>query len=191
LETEQESKIRYSDYVNVLSLQNRLLRLVWNVVCICLFKPCITQLLNPWRIMILRLFGARIGRNCSVASSVKIWAPWNLVMEDYTLLAAEVRCYNVAQITIRTQAVISEHAWLCAASHDIDSPGHELVQLPIEIQDQVWVAADAFIGPGVTVGSGAVVGARAAVFKNVEPWTVVGGNPARCIRKRKLGNDGQ
>lgn len=105
-------------------------------------------------------------------------------MEDYTMLAQNVMCYNVAKIILRTQSVVSQDAYLCSASHNIDSPHHELVASPIEIQDQVWVAADAFIGPGVTIGQGAVVGARAAVFKDVEPWTVVGGNPARVIKER-------
>lgn len=185
-----DSRVRYSDYCNTLSLGNRLLRLAWNVIAFCMFRPCITRIFNPWRIGLLRIFGATIGRNCSVASSVRIWAPWNLVMEDNTLIADDVRCYNVARITIRTQSVISDHAWLCTASHNINSPGHELIKLPIEIQDQVWVAVDAFIGPGVTIGRGAVVGARAAVFKDVEPWTVVGGNPAKTLRKRNMADDG-
>lgn len=185
----REIKVQYSSYRNELSLQNRLLRLLWTVVAFFFFKPCITRFLNPWRIFLLRLFGASIGKNCTVASSVNIWAPWNLEMEDNTLLAHDVICYNVGKITLRTQSVVSQYAYLCAASHDVDSPRHELLTLPIEIQDQVWVAVDSFIGPGVTVGQGAVVGARAAVFENVEPWTIVGGNPARTIRKRKLADE--
>lgn len=182
----EEQRVRYSSYKNRLSVGNRLLRLVWNIVAVLLFRPCITRFGNPWRLMLLRLFGATIGQNCSVSASTRVWAPWNLVMEDNSLLAEEVRCYNVAMVTIRSETVISECVWLCAATHDIDSPGHELQALPIEIQDQVWVAVDAFIGPGVTVGQGAVVGARAAVFTDVEPWVVVGGNPARVIRERGL-----
>lgn len=181
---ERKITIHYSKYRNELSLRNRILRALWVVVSFFLFKPFITRLFNPWRILLLRIFGARLGANCSVASSVRVWAPWNLEMEDCTLLAHDVICYNVAKITLRTQSVVSQYSYLCAASHNIDSLRHELLALPIEIQDQAWVAVDTFIGPGVTVGQGAVVGARAAVFKDVEPWTVVGGNPARIIRKR-------
>lgn len=185
---ENQIDIQYSKYRNELSLQCRLLRLLWIVIAFFFFKPFVTRLFNPWRIFLLRTFGASIGTNCSVASSVKIWAPWNLEMEDNSLLAHDVICYNVGKIALRTQTVVSQYVYLCSASHDIDSPRHELLTLPIEIQDQVWVAVDAFIGPGVKIGQGAVVGARAAVFKDVEPWTVVGGNPAKVIRKRKVGD---
>jgi putative colanic acid biosynthesis acetyltransferase WcaF len=178
------AKVEYSRYQNTLSLQNRALRLVWNVAAFFLFKPFILPLFNPWRVLLLRVFGARIGLKCSVDSSVKIWAPWNLQMEDCTLLAQHVVCYNPGKITLRTQTVISQYTYLCSASHDIHSSGHELIRAPIEIKDQVWVAVDAFIGPGVTVGQGAVVAARAVVFKDVEPWTVVAGNPAQFRKKR-------
>lgn len=181
-----EFKIQYSCYRNKLSLTNRLVRLLWLIVSTVLFRPFGTRFFNPWRIVVLRLFGATIGKNCSVAASVKIWAPWNLVMEDCTLLAHKVICYNVGKVTLRTQSVISQYSHLCAASHDIDSIHHELLVLPIEVKDQAWVAVDAFIGPGVTIGQGAVVGARASVFKDIEPWTVVGGNPATVLRKRVL-----
>ncbi|MDR2683898.1 MAG: putative colanic acid biosynthesis acetyltransferase, partial [Prevotellaceae bacterium] len=80
----------------------------------------------------------------------------------------------------------SQRAFLCTASHDITKPDMPLITAPIIIEDQAWIAADAFIGMGVTIGQGAVVGARAAVFKDVEPWTVVGGNPAKFIKKREI-----
>ena len=83
-------------------------------------------------------------------------------------------------------ATVSQRTYLCTASHDIRSPRHEQTEKPIIIEDRAWVAAEAFIGPGVTIGEGAVVGARAAVFKDVEAWTVVGGNPAREIGKRVM-----
>ena len=81
-------------------------------------------------------------------------------------------------------ATVSQRTYLCTASHDIRSPRHEQTEKPIIIEDRAWVAAEAFIGPGVTIGEGAVVGARAAVFKDVEAWTVVGGNPARFLKRR-------
>lgn len=105
-------------------------------------------------------------------------------MDDYACLASDVDCYNVAPIHIGKFATVSQGAMLCTASHDITSPNHELKTAPITISDQAWVGAGAFVGMGVNVGVGAVVGARAAVFKNVNPWDVVGGNPAKFIKKR-------
>jgi putative colanic acid biosynthesis acetyltransferase WcaF len=105
-------------------------------------------------------------------------------MGDYSCLGPGVDCYTVSLIRIGSYATVSQYSFLCAASHDIDSPDMKLITAPIVLADHVWVAADAFVGPGVTVQEGAVVGARASVFKDVAPWTVVGGNPARALRLR-------
>lgn len=107
-------------------------------------------------------------------------------MGDYSCLSEQVECYSVDQITIGKQVVVSQGAFLCCASHDISSPIMELTHKPIIIESQAWVAARAFVGPGVIVGEGAVVGACAVVMKNVEPWTVVAGNPAKYIRDREI-----
>jgi putative colanic acid biosynthesis acetyltransferase WcaF len=106
-------------------------------------------------------------------------------MGDFSVLGDFVDCYAVDRIEIGAHTVVSQYVFLCAATHDVDQPAFPLVTKPIRIGAHAWVAADAFIGPGVTVGDGAVVGARASVFRDVEPWCVVGGNPARLIRKRK------
>ena len=107
-------------------------------------------------------------------------------MGDYSCLSERVDCYSVDRITIGAQVVVSQGAFLCCASHDISSPIMELTHRSITIMPQAWIAAQAFVGPGVTVGEGAVVGACAVVTKDVEPWTVVVGNPARVIKKRVL-----
>ncbi len=107
-------------------------------------------------------------------------------MGDYSCLAPCVDCYCVAPVSIGAHSTISQYSYLCAASHDFENPSMPLVTLPVTIEDQAWICIDVFIGPGVSIGQGAVVGARASVFADVEPWTVVGGNPARLIKKRVL-----
>lgn len=179
-------QVRLHEYENRLSLKNKLGRLLWAVVYMLLFRPFGTRYLNFWRVAVLRAFGAKIGRDCSIASSVRIWAPWNLEMADHTLLASRVHCYNPGKITIKSESVLSEGVYLCAASHDISSSKHSLVAKPIIIEDQVWVAVEAFVMMGVTLGQGSVVGARSVVVRSVEPWTVVGGNPAKHIKSRKI-----
>ena len=159
---------------------------MWSTCYYLLFRPFSLKYFRTWRIFILRFWGAKIGKQCLVYANAKIWAPWNLEMKSYSLLGAKVDCYNQGKITIGTNSVVSQKSYLCASSHDIANSRLPLVLKPIVIGDQVWVAADAFIGPGVTVGEGAVVGARAAVFKDVEAWTVVGGNPARFIKRRVI-----
>jgi putative colanic acid biosynthesis acetyltransferase WcaF len=90
---------------------------------------------------------------------------------------------------IGNQVTISQRTYLCTASHDISLASHPQIEKPIVIENRAWVAAEAFVGPGVTIGEGAVVGARGCVFKDVEPWTVVGGNPARFIKKRTIKDE--
>jgi putative colanic acid biosynthesis acetyltransferase WcaF len=172
-------------YRDSLSLSNRLARVVWNWVWLILFRPT-PNFFFFWRRFLLRLFGAKLGFGANVYPSVKIWAPWNLTMEDGSSLGPDVNCYSMDKISIGYNATVSQGVYLCTGSHDIRHPNFLLLTKPISIGANAWVAADAFIGPGVKIGEGTVVGARAAVFKNVKPWIIVGGNPARPIGKRVL-----
>lgn len=105
-------------------------------------------------------------------------------MGDHSCLGPGVDCYSVDKVTLGVRATVSQYSYLCTASHDYNDPAMPLVAAPITIEEDVWVAADAFVGPGVTLHSGAVVGARSGVFSDVEPWTVVAGSPAKSISKR-------
>jgi len=136
--------------------------------------------------MLLRLFGAKVGRGARVYPSCRIWAPWNLIMGDYASLGQHVQCYNVAQIELGDYSAVSQYAYLCGATHDYTILTMPLLPKPIRIGARAWIAACAFVGPGVMVEEGAVVGARACVFRDVPPWTVVAGNPARTIKRRVL-----
>ena len=166
------------------SMSNRALRGLWGWVWLFFFRLT-PRTLHGWRCWVLRAFGARIGRRVLVYNSARIWAPWNLHMDDGSAMGEHVDCYCVAPVHIGREAIVSQYTYLCAATHDYRSAHFPLVTAPIRIGERAWVAADVFIGPGVTVGEGAVVGARASVFKTVEPWTVVGGNPARLIKQRE------
>lgn len=175
-------------YKNRLSIKNKLGRMAWNIVYILAFRPFSLTLFNPWRLFLLRLFGAKLHPKALVFSSVKIWAPWNLEMGAYACLASQVNCYNTSLIKIGEHSTISQRSYLCASSHNIADRFHSLITAPIIIEDQVWIATDAFVGMGTRIGQGAVVGARACVYKNVAPWIVVGGNPAKMIKKRIIDN---
>ncbi len=179
-------KIDLSHYTNTLSKTNQLVRLLWSIVwpLFTWFLP--RSLGNRWKRTLLVIFGASIHKTATIYSSARVYYPANLEMHEYSCLASNVNCYNVAMVKIGAHSTISQGAYLCTASHDISDSKHPLITAPIVIEDQAWVATDAFIGMGVTIGQGAVVGARAAVFKDVEPWTVVGGNPARFIKEREI-----
>lgn len=177
-------KIDLSKYQNSLSHRNQVIRILWTIVWGILARPLPRSTGSNWKRILLRLFGAKIDPTAVIYSSAKIYYPANLTMEKNSCLASNVDCYNVDKIVIMANSTVSQGAFLCTASHDITDPLNHLITAPIIIQDQAWVAADAFIGMGVTIGEGAVVGARAAVFKDVAPWTVVGGNPAKFIKNR-------
>lgn len=181
-----DTKIDLSKYHNSLSRKHQVVRMLWSIVWGLFARPLPRSVGSGWKRFLLRLFGARIHSTAVVYSSAKVYYPANLVMEKYACLASDVDCYNVAPITIGENSTVSQGTFLCTASHDITNPLNPLITAPIIIEDQAWVAAGAFVGMGVTIGQGAVVGARAAVFKTVEPWTIVGGNPAKVIKKRLL-----
>lgn len=158
-------------------------RAVWMVVRSTVFRHSWHNM-YAWRRWVLRLFGARIGRRCIIRPSVHVEIPWNLEMADFATLGDEARVYNLGPIRLGRRVTVSQRAHLCAGTHDFSRADMPLIRPAIVIGDDAWVAADAFVGPGVTVGGGSVVGARACVFKDVEAWAIMGGNPARVIGTR-------
>ena len=173
-------------YIECLSWKNKAIRLAWEIFRHLFFLPAAGPWLRKYRVFILRLWGAKIGKGCAISNKSWIYQPWELQLGNFVAVGENTALYNCAPIIADDGVVISQRAYLCTASHDISSTDNHLVTAPIRLRRFSWVAADAFIGMGVTVGDGAVVGARAAVFKDVESWTVVGGNPAKFIKKREI-----
>jgi len=137
-----------------------------------------------WRRMILRLFGTTVGRHVRIRPSVKIEVPWNVTFGDGCVLGDDAILYSLGHISIGRNVVISQYAHLCAGTHDFNDPTFPLLKPPITIGDNCWLAADVFVGPGVTIGPGTVVGARSSVFKDMPGNSIVVGNPARVIKDR-------
>ncbi|MEH6542442.1 MAG: hypothetical protein V7721_00740 [Porticoccaceae bacterium] len=166
------------------SIYHKIVRVVWGLCYALLFRfspvPCFS-----YRRWLLRCFGAKIAEKVNVYPSVKIWFPKNLVMQSGSTLGPKVNVYNQGGISIGMNAIVSQGAHLCASTHDYNNPLHPLLLAPISIEQNAWICADAFIGPGVTVAEGSVVGARAVVMKNTECWSVYGGNPAIKVNERK------
>jgi len=167
----------------VLGWRNKLARVVWGIAWLVLYRPS-PRGLHGVRRMVLRVFGAKIGKGAHPYPAARIWAPWNLVMGDHSCISDFVDCYCVDKVELGDHAVVSQYSFLCTASHDYNDPGFLLVTSPIKISAKAWVAADVFNGPGVEVGEGAVIGARSCVIKNVAAWDVVVGNPAMKIKTR-------
>lgn len=160
-------------------------RFIWICTAIILFRPFPSRLFKKWRVLVLKCFGAKIEWSSHIYASAKIWAPWNLQMGANSSLGPNVDCYNQGKISIGSNTVISQKTYLCASSHDYTKSDFPLILKPIVIGSRVWVAAGAFIGPGVTIENHAVVAARSVVVKKVNENTIVGGNPAQIIKSRK------
>ncbi|MBC7507206.1 MAG: colanic acid biosynthesis acetyltransferase WcaF [Ferruginibacter sp.] len=165
------------------SLRNRFMRVVWGLVDATLFRYS-PKPFHGWRAMLLRLFGAKVGRGVHVYPGVRVWAPWNLELKDECGIANGSILYSQGKITIGRKTVISQGSHLCAGTHDYNVEGFPLITMPIIIGDNAWIAAEAFIHPGVTIGSGCVIGARSVVNKDIPAWTVCGGHPCKYIKER-------
>jgi putative colanic acid biosynthesis acetyltransferase WcaF len=157
-------------------------RVLWSTV-----QPLFARsprLLWGWRRFLLRCFGARIGRDVHILPSVRIAIPWNLSIGEKAAIGDRAILYAIGPITLAEGVTISQGAHLCAGTHDYTDPMMSLLKLPIFIERDAWICADAFIGPGVRIGSRAVVGARCVVMKNVEAGAIMIGNPAKLLRRR-------
>ncbi len=164
------------------TVSNRLARLAWWAVYRLLFRWS-PRPLHHWRSFLLRCFGARLGPGCHIYASAKIWAPWNLECGSRACIADGAEVYNPVKISIGEGAVISQDAYLCAASHDYADPAFSHIHGTIVIGKKAWVGARAIVLLGKTIGDRSVVGAGSVVTKDVPPDSVCGGNPARVVKK--------
>ena len=161
-----------------------LLRVLWSVVEPLFFRYS-PRLFYGWRNMILRLMGAKVGTGVKIYPSVRIMYPWLLQVGDNTTISWDVKVYNLAFSTIGSNTMISQYAHLCGGTHNFRSSDFDLIRTGFTIGNNVWIAADAFVGPSVKIGDGAVVAARAVVVKDVQPNIIVAGNPAKMIGTRE------
>lgn len=169
------------------SFSNKCMRAFWFLMNLFFFRFTAIQL-NFLRIFLLKIFGAKIGKNVLIYPSVEIWAPWNLSIADRSVIGPKVLLYNVGKIEIAEDVTVSQRTHICTASHDIQSPSRDLLHSPVIINKGAWIFADAFLSMGVEIGEGAIVGARSVVTKDVASFEVVGGNPAKFIKRRKKIN---
>ncbi|TMV83883.1 putative colanic acid biosynthesis acetyltransferase [Thioclava sp. BHET1] len=164
-------------------LGNRLFRLFWALIWLLLARWTPPQM-RGWRRLLLRLFGAQIHGTAGVRGSARIWYPPHLKMGPFASIGPGVNCYNQGRIEIGAYTVISQGAYLCTGTHDINAPEFHLLTRPISIGANAWICAEAFVGPGVSIGDGAVLSARGAAFRNLDAWTVYQGNPAAPVKPR-------
>ena len=165
------------------SFKAKIARIIWNY----LGQPIMHLTFHDWyatRRAWLKLFGAKLAHDVRIRPSVQIEQPWNLTIGENSAIGDNVILYCLAPITLGNHCTVSQYAHLCAGTHDYTRPDMPLLRLPVNIEDESWIAADAFVGPGVTITKGCVIGARSSIFKTTEPWGIYIGNPAKRLRDR-------
>lgn len=157
---------------------------VWTVLCAWTPKP-----LNPWRLLVLKSFGAKLSGTPFVHSRARIQIPWNLEMHHRACLGDGANAYSLAPIVIEEGATVAQEAYLCTGTHDFSSPALPLQTAPIRVGRHVFVGARAFVLPGITLHDSCIVGAGSLVTKDVPALAIIAGNPARKIGERRLAQD--
>jgi putative colanic acid biosynthesis acetyltransferase WcaF len=166
------------------SLRDRLRRLNWNLCWAVLYRMS-PRPLHSWRSFLLRLFGAKMGANCHFYPGSKVWAPWNLICSDQVTAGDGAEIYNPAPVTLGSHAILSQDAYVCAATHDYDDPAFPLIAYAMNIGAYAWVCARASVAPGVNIGEGAVLGLGSVATRTLEDWTVYAGVPAVKVKDRQ------
>lgn len=156
---------------------------LWHFVWLLLFRLT-PKMANPWRLFLLRMFGAHISGRPFVFSSARIYAPFLLTLDDHSCLGPYSEIYNLGPVHLETNATLSQHVYICNGTHDFDDPRHPLLVGDVTIGRNAFIGAKAFLLPGVNVGADAIVGACGVVTKDVPAGLVVAGNPCKVIRTR-------
>jgi putative colanic acid biosynthesis acetyltransferase WcaF len=164
-------------------LRNRMARLLWSACWALLYRPS-PRPCHAWRAALLRVFGAQLGPGCHFYPKSKVWAPWNLVCEDRVTLGDDAELYNPSRFTLGSHCIVSQGAYICGATHDYNNPAFPLVSFPTRIDAYAWICARAIVHPRVNIGAGAILGLGSIATRDLEPFGIYAGVPARKVKER-------
>lgn len=156
---------------------------LWLFVQYFFFKTS-PQFMYGWRRFLLRMFGANIGKGVIIRPTASIQFPWKLTINDYSWIGDNVVLYNLGQISIGKNTVISQKCYLCTGSHDYLIEDFPIISKPIIVEDECWLATDVYLSPGVTIGRGTIIAARSSVYRSLPAGKICMGNPAVVIKDR-------
>jgi len=165
--------------------KNSISIILWWFVQATIFR-CSFHNMYLYRACILRLFGCKVGKGVKIRASAKFYYPWKISIGEYSWIGDGAILYSLDNIEIGDNCVISQYAHLCTGSHDVESESFKLITKPIIVKDAVWIATDVFVGQGVTLREGSVIGARSSIYKDTEAWIIYLGNPAIPVSKRDI-----
>ncbi len=145
------------------------------------FSPIPCYAFRRW---LLRRFGAKLGQGVIIRPRARFHYPWRIEIGDYSAIGDDVWLYSIAPIKIGSRSVVSQKSFLCTAGHDYQDVNFKTTAAPIVVGNGVWIAADVFVAPGITIGNDAVIGARSSVFSNIPAGVLAFGNPCKVVRQR-------
>lgn len=155
-------------------------RILWNVVWTLFVRPFPRCMASSWEIFLLRLFGAKIGKGCSIYSSASIWLPEHIIAEDNVQIADHVIIQNSKPLFLKKGAMISQYSYICDGNHYVDDLTTAFTK-SITLEEGCWIGADCFVGCGTTIGRGCMVGAKSMVMTNTPPYSIITGSPCKVV----------
>ena len=165
--------------------KSKLVVQLWRFIYVLFFRTS-PQFMYNWRRFLLKAFGAKIGKGILIRPSVKITYPWKVSIGDYSWIGDDVVLYSLGEIEIGKNSVISQRSYICTGFHDYQKQDFPIYSKKIVIKSSCWIATDVFIGPGTTINEGVVIGSRSSVYKDLPPYTVCIGSPAKVVKERKI-----
>lgn len=164
-------------------LSNRIMRGLWAIVYSFFYRLSPRPML-AWRVLLLRLFGAKMGAHCHFHRAARIWAPWNLRCGDRVCVADGAELYNPSPLIMGSHCIVSQGAYICGATHEYNDPAFRLVHFPMRLGPYSWICARAMVNPGVNVGAGAILALGSVATRDLEPLGIYAGIPARKVKER-------
>ena len=183
-EAAEQEQVVDERHVSAFPMREKVGRVLWAIVQATLFRWSFHNMYT-WRRMLLQIFGAKIDRTARVRRTVRVECPWNLTIGANSSIGDRAHAYCLGPVALGQRVTISQNVHLCAGTHDHRKPDMPLIRPPIEIGDDVWIAADAYVGPGVRVGHGALLSERGVALEHLDAWTIYRGNPAQAVKSRK------
>lgn len=160
-------------------------RLVWYFINHLIFNHGLLPL-NGIKVILLRLFGAKIGKGVVIKPCVNIKYPWRLSIGDYSWIGERVWIDNLAQVSIGAHCCLSQESLLICGNHNYKKQGFDLITGEIHLEDGVWIGTRAVVCPGVRAGSHAVLSAGSVASSDLQPMVIYRGNPAVPVKSREI-----
>ncbi|MEO0541574.1 MAG: hormogonium polysaccharide biosynthesis acetyltransferase HpsU [Cyanobacteria bacterium P01_A01_bin.105] len=169
--------------------RSKVIILLWWLLQAMVFPLTLHAHHGPRR-WLLRLFGAKVGKGVVIRPTARFTYPWRVEIGDYSWVGDDVVFYSLAPIRVGQHCVVSQKSYLCTGSHDAADSAFPLMTAPVVIENGAWVATDCFIGPGVTIGANALIGARSSVFKSMPAQQICMGTPCQPVKVREIQEPG-